>query len=243
MSFANGPGSVGIQNFALDPLEDYIAAIDMDGMLKIHKLDITGARERSELPDELDIEVVKSEQVTGRDDGSASARRMSGERRSASSSSRRRRGKRRSASSSPRRATSSARSPAVSASPRPAASGSPAATGPDCSDAASEVVDCSRDAGPETMPSEASSVVVAAASSSAASSLAAASAAAAAASAAAVEAAKARHLWLERLALRELLEWGDDAAEADVARARLDAVHRRMVSSAEELEVVEVNSI
>ena len=69
MCFARGSSDVGVKNFALDPKEEYIACIDMDGKLKIYSVDIEGAREAGSLPDELDIELVKTEVVTGRDDG------------------------------------------------------------------------------------------------------------------------------------------------------------------------------
>ena len=69
MCFARGSSDVGVKNFALDPKEEYIACIDMNGNLKIYSVDIEGAREAGSLPDELDVELVKTEVVTGRDDG------------------------------------------------------------------------------------------------------------------------------------------------------------------------------
>ena len=68
MTFANGPGDVGVQNFAVDPREEFIASIDMNGVLTLHSVDLGGAKETRELPNDIDIEVAHKEQVAGRDD-------------------------------------------------------------------------------------------------------------------------------------------------------------------------------
>ena len=52
---------------------------------------------------------------------------------------------------------------------------------------------------------------------------------------AAAEAARAKYLWLELLALRDLLRWTEAGEKAEGVRERLRGVAGRMVASAEEL--------